>query len=272
MGEEFARHEELTEQLTLHIGNEERLFKRAHRCSQPTELMVAPVELHQRNIQRRLRERSAPKDAFTFGDPVEVSKGILNTANESSKAIDRIDRLVLVRSILSDLIERETDPISIPPGITAHDSQHVEQIRTGVETVTNFHPNRIEAWRRAADDLYAPIDAETGEILTFALEIERGLYDRTSKATSKTDLVRRATRTVIATNGTAWTEAYPEIERVTLLGLSSLSAPHADLLHALLATTSTDVHVHFREGTGAYLKSRVPALLDIDGPGQVVFE
>jgi len=272
MGEAFARHEELTKRLTLHVGDEERLFDRTRRCSQPTELVVAPVELHRRNVQHRLRERNASKGAFAFDDPEGMSRAILKAADEPSKAIDRIDRLALVRSIMPDLIEQETDSFSLPPGVTSHDSHHVEQIRTEVEAVTNFHPSRIEVWRCAADNLYAPIDAESEEILDLALAVERGLHNQTGKATSETDLVRRATRTIVASNGSAWTEAYPEIVRVTLLGLNSLSAPHADLLHALLAATSIDVHVHFREGTGAYLESRVPALLDVEGPGQVVFE
>ena len=272
MEEPFAHHEELTKRLTLHVGDEERLFERARRCSQPTELVVAPVELHRRNVQRRLRERNAPKNAFTFDDPVGISKEILNAANEPSKAIDRIDRLAIVRSILIELAERETDPLSLPPGLSSYDSQHVEQIRTEVEAVTNFHPERLETWKHAADDLYAPTDAKTEEILNLVLAVERTLYNQAEKATSETDLVRRATRAIVATNGSAWSNAYSEIERFTLLGLSSFSAPHADLLHALLATTSMDVHVHFREGTGAYLKSRVPALLDVKSPGQVVFE
>ncbi|WP_218149972.1 hypothetical protein [Natronobacterium haloterrestre] len=254
------------------MGDEEHLFERARCCSQPTELVVAPVELHRRNVQRRLRERNAPKDAFAFDDPEGVSKGILSAAGEPNKAIDRIDRLAQVRSILTELAEGDMDPLSLPPGVSSHDSRYIEQIRTEVEAVTNFHPERIEVWKHAADGLYAPIDSETGEILNLALAVERRLQNRTAKATSETDLVRRATRTIVSSSGSAWTEAYPEIERVTLLGLSGLSAPHADLLHALLATTSIDVHVHFREGSGAYLKRRMPALLDIEGPGQVVFE
>jgi len=81
-----------------------------------------------------------------------------------------------------------------------------------------------------------------------------------------------ATRSITATNGSAWAEAFPEIERLTLLGLSSLSAPHTDLVHGLLAATSLTVHVHFREGTGEYLRGRVPDLLAITDPGTEAFE
>jgi ATP-dependent helicase/nuclease subunit B len=263
---------ESEEQLMLHVGDEELVFERARRCPRPTELVASPVELHQRNVQRRLREANLPKDAFSFIDPVGISKQVLESAGRPTATIDRIDRLSLLRSVLEDSPSHTSSELPLPPGVSSRDPQQVEQIRTEVETVTNFHPERIAAWRDTTDDLYDPIDAESSELLDAALFVERGLRDRTSKAISETGLVRRATRLIVATDGVVWTQAYPHIERLTLLGLSSLSAPHTDFVHAVLSTTPVEVHIHFRSETGAYLKRRFDDLLIRSRPGTEVFE
>ncbi|QIO24396.1 hypothetical protein G9465_15520 [Haloarcula sp. JP-L23] len=138
--------------------------------------------------------------------------------------------------------------------------------------MTNYHPERIAAWEDVVGDLYAPIDADTAALLDTALDVERALRAQTAKAVSETELVRRATRELTATDGTAWTDAYPEMERLSLMGLSSISATVADFLHALVAATTLDVHVYFREVTGEYLEQRFPSLLDIAEPGVEVFE
>jgi len=267
-----THHDGTPDQLTLHVGDEERLFDRARRRSQPTELVVSPVELHQRNIQRRLREARLPKDAFRFADPVGICVRVLETAGRPTAAVDRVDRLSLIRSILEAGGSDEPTTLSLPTGAAPGDPQRIEQIRTDVEAITNFHPDRLAAWGETADKIDEPIDDEAETILETGLGAERELRERTTKAVSETALLRRATRSITATNGSAWAEAFPEIERLTLLGLSSLSAPHTDLVHGLLAATSLTVHVHFREGTGGYLRGRVPDLLAITDPGTEAFE
>ena len=260
------------EQLTLHVGDEDELFERARRCKRPNELVVSPVELHQRNVQRRLREENLPKDAFSFEDPVQLSTRILESSELPTATIDRIDRLTLLRSILEDSMSQESSEIPFPPRFTSREPQQIEQIRTEIETVTNFHPERVAAWQDAASELYSPIDATATELLDTALGVERGLRERTSKVISETELVRRATRVLMATDGSVWESAYPHIERLTLLGLSSLSAPHTDFVHGILATTTVEVHIHFRSESGVYLENRARDLLAVTSPGTEVFE
>ncbi|WP_418282053.1 hypothetical protein [Halorubrum sp. DTA98] len=260
------------ERLTLYVGDEDELFERARRSTRPTELVVSPVELHQRNIQRRLREKNLSKDAFSFEDPVQLSIRLLESTERPTTTIDRIDRLTLLRSILAETTSQESSEIPFPPRFTSREPQQVEQIRTEVETVTNFHPERVAAWRDTADELDSPIDATATELLDTALGLERGLRERTSKAVSETELVRRATRSLMATDGSVWERAYPRIERLTLLGLSTLSAPHTDLVHGILATTTVEVHIHFRSESGVYLEDRAGDLLAVTDPGTEVFE
>jgi len=273
-----TRDDRLPDQLTLHVGDEGRLFERARTRSRPTELVVSPVELHRRNVQRRLREARLPKDAFRFEDPVGICRRVLETSGRSTAVVDRVDRLSLIRSVLDsadperpEATARSTD-IRLPTGASSRDPRRIEQIRTEVEGVTNFHPERIAAWTETAGEIDAPIDDDAVAVLDAGVGIERELRDRTAKAVSETALLRRATRAIASTNGTVWAEAYPNIERLTLLGLSSLSAPHTDLVNALLAATSLEVHVHFREGTGEFLRRRTPELLAVTDPGTEAFE
>lgn len=272
MEETHTRYDGIPDRLTLHVGDEGRLFERARTRPRPNELVVSPVELHRRNVQRRLREARLPKDAFRFEDPVGICLRVLEAAGRPTAAVDRVDRLSLIRSIIEDTEGRDSAESPIQAGAASRDPRRVEQRRTEVEAVTNFHPERIAAWAETAGGLDAPIDDEAGELLDGALGIERELRDRTAEAVSETALLRRATRSIAATDGSTWAEAYPDVERLTLLGLSSLSAPHTDLVNALLTVTSLEVQVHFREGTGEYLRRRVPDLLAITDPGAEAFE
>ena len=259
-------------QLTLHVGDEPRLVERAREKLQPTEIVVAPVELHQRNLQRRLRDANAPKDAFRFRDFGELSRSVLADRGFATEALDRIDRLAAVRDLLEEAAESAEAHGSLPARVGNQDPKHVEQIRAEVESATNFHPKRIAAWHETAERLYEPLDGETGELLDTAVEIERRLRRSDLKAVSEAELVRRATRTLIWSNGYAWEQLYSDVSRLTVVGLSSISATQADFVHALLVSTSLDVHLHFRRRTGEYLKGRVPELLEIENPGRGIFE
>lgn len=271
MQQESTRYESLSEQLTLHVGDEMQLLERAGHVQQPSEIILAPVELHQRNIQRRLREAAKPKESFTFDDVVGVSRRVLNATDVPTAAIDRIDRLSLVRGLLDETVS-SSPTITLPAGVSSHDPQHIEQIRTEIETITNFHPERITAWAATADELPEPIDADTAELLETALDVERGLRTQAEKAISDIELIRRTARELTATNGTVWKETFDNIERLSLVGLSSISAPYADFIHAIAATTSIDVYIYLRRATGDYLSERVQTLFDVSGPGTVVFE
>lgn len=271
---------ELLTSLTTHVGDEERLLDRAERTSSPSELVIAPVQLHRRNLQRRLREAADPRDAFEFTDPESAAEAVLARTDGTHVALDRVDRLSLLRS--------PTDPGGIAaselsPAVQGvdvdgravddrtRDAQHAEQVRSEVESMTNFHPARVDALRDATDDLRAPIDAESDALVARGIGIEAALRERTDDAVSRADLLRRATRRIDRTDGSAWAAAFPAIDRVSFVGVSSVSAPYVDLLHAILAATDVAVEVHLRPGTGPFLEGRLPELLAVDGPGREVF-
>lgn len=261
-----TRPEQLHEKLTLHVGDEQALLERADSSSHLTELVLAPVEIHRRNIQRRLRESQTPKGNVQFAGPTEVGKTILDSAGLPATTIDRVDRLSMIRAVLSD------DELSIRTPAVPADPQTVEQIRTEIENVTGFHPERLDILDNVVDDLATPIDADATEILNAATAIQRALRKRTSKSVSDVAFIRRSTRNILATDGEIWEDAFPDVECVSLVGVSSIPAGHIDLVHAVLHSVSVPVHIHLRQRTGSYLSRRVPRLFDVDDPGAVVFE
>lgn len=275
-----AADRELLTALTTHVGDEERLLDRAERASSPSELVIAPVQLHRRNLQRRLREAADPRDAFEFTDPESTAEAVLARTDEAHVALDRVDRLSLLRS------PTDTGGIAaakLPPAVRGmdvdepagddrtRDARHAEQVRSEVESMTNFHPARIDALRDATGELRAPIDAESDALVARGIGIETALRERTDDGVSRAELLRRATRRIDRTDGAAWGAAFPSIDRVSFVGVSSVSAPYVDLLHAILAATDVAVEVHLRPGTGPFLEGRLPELLAVDDPGREVF-
>lgn len=232
--------------------------------------MLAPTELHQRNLQRRLREAARPQNAFTFVDPETVAEELLAATDTTPTHLDRVDRLAILQSLPAELAEQ-------PPGLrslldTRRDegAQQLEQVPSEIESVTNFHPARVEAVRSVTDEFARPIADETTTLVNGGVAIERWIRGRTAKTVSKAALLRRATRHLDRTDDNPWTERYPDIEQVSFVGVSSISAPYVDFLHALCTATGADIEIHLRPGTGDFLTERLPELLTIDNPGREV--
>jgi ATP-dependent helicase/nuclease subunit B len=256
--------QELPKHLTLHIGDGDALVERVTHTTRQ-ELVLAPVELYRRNIQRRLREAQTSKDGVQCTDPTAVATQLLAVDAQPPNPLDRIDRLSMIRSIHSD------DEASIDSPAVPTDPQGIEQIRTEIENVTGFHPDRLDVLDTVADGLTPPLDADAADLIEAATTIERTLRRRTSKAVSQVESVRRATRRLLETDGEIFRQAYPDIDRISLVGVSSVAISYIDLLHAVLATVSVPVHIHFHAVTGTYLADRVSTLFDVSEPGTVVF-
>lgn len=260
----------LPDSLSVHIGEVDSLLEQATRTRRPTHLVIAPVELHRRNLKLRLSTANLPLDAFEFTGPVNVASQLLETMGRESRSLDRVDRL----SLLNDLLSAENEATErfrmILGGEPAQNAKAVEQARTEIETVTNYHPARVDAFRQTAESVPYPIDTDAEDVLTGTLAVERELRRRTSKATADGHVIRRATRELSATDGAVWGEAYPSVEQVAVVGLSSVPAPLADLVTVLTRTCGVEVHLSLRNGSGPFLVQRLPDLIGVADPGEVV--
>ncbi|PGF17202.1 hypothetical protein CP556_14535 [Natrinema sp. CBA1119] len=260
----------LPDGVAVSIGTVEPLLNRAGQTQSATDLVIAPVELHRRNLKRRLTNAGLPLDAFRFTEPGHVASLVLAKKGRATGSLDRVDRLALLGEILTEETEVTDRFRMILGGKPGQNGKAVEQVRTELEAMTNYHPARVDGFRRVAESVPAPIDADACDVLTGTIAVERELGRRTSKATSERAVVRRATRALAGADGSAWAEAFPTVERVVVVGLSTVPAPLVDLVAAIAATCDVEVRWMLRRGTGPFLKTRLTELLAVPTPGRVV--
>ena len=246
----------------------ETLREHAAMVQQPTDLVIAPVELHKRHLKQRLSQSKEPLTAFDFTDGATVAKRLLDTADRSTQSLDRVDRLHLLDEILADEgPPREFFEVLLGQDPTS-DLKMVERTRSEIEAITNYHPERVESYKNAAETLAPPIEADAHDVLDGVLRVERELRRRTEIAPTDTELIRLATREIVESNGSIWESAYPDIERVVVVGLSNVSASLIDLLTAIARNTTVEAAIWLRSGTESALSSRLPLTVVTD-PGEV---
>ena len=256
--------------ISVHVGAVDTLLSWADCVSSPTELVIAPVELHRRNLKLRLTDADRPLDAFEFTGPASVASRLLETSGRSANSLNRVDRLALLGDILASDHEARDRFRMVLGGDPADNGKAVEQARTELEATTNYHPGRVDAFRQTVETVPSPVDDDAGDVLAGTLAVERALRRQSSKATSDRAVIRRATRVLTEIDGTVWSDAFPNVERVSVVGLSNVPAPLVDLVNAITATCDVEVHWFLRRGTGSFLKPRLAELLSIPDPGQVV--
>jgi hypothetical protein len=262
------------DEIDIHTGTIEPLIQRARHVSHPTDVVIAPVKLHRRNMKLRLTAADKPLDAFHFTDHADVAAHVLDQAGKQSQSLDRVDRLSLIEGMLDD----DTDGGDgveafrrVIGGEPTANAKVVEQARTAVAAISNYHPTRWEALHSEATMCPMPLDADVEDILDGALGVKRELIRRQSKVPSSDELVRRATRLIHTTDGAAWEPPAPSIERVTVVGLSSIPAPLVDLLTVLAEQTDVDVHLVLRDVTGPFLQQRLQQVA-VEHPGRGVLQ
>ena len=259
--------------LSFHDDDLSSLLECSEHAVAPTELVLAPVDLHRRVIKHRLADENRPRDSFRLCKPVDVATELLEakTGNQPGTA-DRIDRLPLLEEILQQHTE-VADRFQLVFGASPADSvKLIEQTRTEVESITGYHPERIEEFRNWCQKQNGPLGADGLDLLTATVELERQLRHQTTRVTSKEALVRWACREVLECDGDLWEQRFPTIDRVWLCGASTVSASLADFFTCLLTTTDVDVQIYVRNTSGTLIRQRLPQLLGIEAPGNEVFD
>ena len=239
----------------VRVGETDALWASAARSPTERHLVVTPVQLHRRNVKRRLREDARPRSEFAFARLVDVARDLAGAARKATDAepttetLDRIDRLALTRRVLRDeAFPSET--LARAVGAPAADrAERIERARTSLGMVTGFHPDRLDALRVVADETTGAAAEDARDLLEGLVALQVALGERTDAAVADTDLLRVATRHVAATPA-VWAEAYPEIERLSVAGVSMLTATLEDFLRTVGGRTAVDVSLYLRAGTG----------------------
>lgn len=263
-----AQSEPSTSPLKIRLINPENLLDHAVHVQQPSDLVIAPVDLHRRNLKKRIAQAEKPLSAFEFSDGPSVATRLLDSSGRSTQSLDRIDRLAILEEILSEE-GRARELFWILLGLDpASNVQAVEKTRTEIEAVTNYHPSRVRAYRKSLQTLTNPIAADAHDALYGVLAVEGALRQYAEKAPTDTELLRRATRVMVNSNGSVWKMAYPKIQRVRIVGLSNVPAPLVDLTTAIGRTTDIEAAICVRPATGRALRERLPQTT-VDNLGEV---
>lgn len=264
-----------------HIGDLDHLWKDTARATTPRHLVVTPTDLHQRNLEERLRKQQWPKSNFEFRRIGELAGGLCGARTSTSTALDRVDRLVLIKDVIREADTPVYDNLGAVLGSPLE--KHIERLertRSELELVTGFHPRRMEALALLLDDQSVPLTEDYLDILAGVSHLHSDLQRRLSsnsdslptQAVSKTSLLCRAMR-VLRTDQSIWTQVYPDIETLSVTGTSMFTAPIADLCRLVSQSTDVDVHAYLRKKSGPKICQQLPTDCSVETFGaQETFE
>jgi len=264
-----------------HVGDLDNLWADARRETVPKHLVITATDLHQRNIEDRLRRQNRPQSNFRFVRIGELAGDITRPTTGVSTAMDRVDRLMLIREVITSTDDPVYDYLAAVLGrpLEKH-IERIERTRSELELVTGFHPTRMDAFASIIGEQRAPAREDTLDLLAGVSHLQKDLQRRLSEvensqptqAVSKTSLLCRALG-VLGDDPSIWTSVYPDIETLSVTGTSMLTAPIEDLCRLVSQTTDVDVHLHLREVSGPRIGRQLSPQSDIETFGsQGVFE
>lgn len=265
----------------LHVGDLDNLWADARRETVPRHLVITATDLHQRNIEDRLRRQQRPQSNFRFVRIGELAGDITRPSPAVSTAMDRVDRLMLIREVIASTDDPVYDYLAAVLGrpLEKH-IERIERTRSEFELVTGFHPTRMDAFASIIEEQRASAREDTLDLLAGVSKLQNDLQRRLTdgenpqptQAVSKTSLLCRALG-VLGDDPSVWTSVYSDIETLSVTGTSMLTAPIEDLCRLVSQTTDVDVHLHLREVSGPQIGRQLSPQSDIETFGsQGVFE
>ena len=247
----------------IHICAEDELINRAHRAQQPTDIVLAPEQFHRRNLKRVIADRNQPRSSLALLTPAAVATELLSSPEESDPAVlDRMDRL----RVLKDLLESPSGDVSRLSRVfgTSLTTQldRIEAAREELSLLTGHHSTRRSALETVCAELDGVARLDALDLLTGISSLEEQLRDRVEEYISTEAVLEAGTEVVTNTGGDAWQKEYAGIERVNVVGISTLGTPLLAFLTAIGRETSSTVHLYLRARTGPRIASRLQSRLD----------
>lgn len=274
-----TRHTDLP--FELHVGDLDNLWADARRETVPKYLVITATDLHQRNIEDRLRRQNRPQSNFRFRRIGELAGDITRLSPAVSSAMDRVDRLRLIKEVVASTEDPVYDYLAAALGspLEKH-TERIERTRSELELVTGFHPSHMDAFASIVGEQRAPAREDTLDLLAGVSRLHNDLRRRlangetpqSTQAVSKTSLLCRALGT-LSDEPSVWTSVYPDIETLSITGTSMLTALVEDLCRLVSQRTDVDVHLHLNEVSGPQISRQLSSQSDIETFGsQGVFE
>lgn len=242
--------------LTTHVGEPERLLRFAARSTTPTDLVVTPEQLHRRNVKRALAVENQPRSSIRFVGPTQIARDLRESTGRNPEAMDRIDRIRAIETLLETKPDAFNRIEALLGTNLVAQAAEIEAIRSTIDGVTGFDENRIGTLHRLFSAYSETVQRDARDLLGGALATERILTEAVDTEVSSDALVRSAASLLHGDGNDLWAAVYPNIERVHIAGVSSVSASLMDLLGAIDSETSVDIHLYLRAGTGPRLAAQ----------------
>lgn len=255
---------------------ERTLLDRAERRRRPTDVVLAPEQLHRRNLKRAVAAGGRPRSSLRIRTPVDVARQVASAGDRPEPpTLDRVDRLRIVRELVDDApgaVDRLRGVYGAP--LTAH-AESIEAGRAELALVTGHRPQRLDALRTVCSALDGVDRADAVDYVAGIEALADALRRRVDGHPGEASVFDAGRDLLLATDGSAWADAFDAVDRVTVAGISTLGTPLLDFLSALARTTDVTVDFHLRAGTGPRIARRLgPRLGDPSGPvsGQPTFD
>lgn len=155
----------------VRVGETDALWANAGRSPTERHLVVTPVQLHRRNVKRRLREDARPRSEFAFARLFDVARDLAGAARKATdvepttETLDRIDRLALTRRILREESFPAETLARVVGAPAADRTERIERARTSLSVVMGFHSDRLAALRAVADETMGAAAADARDLL-----------------------------------------------------------------------------------------------------------
>lgn len=232
----------------------------ARRSETTTDLVLTPEQLHRRNLKHALAADARPRSSLRFAEPVDVARDVAGASAET-RTLDRVDRLRLLDDVLA-APDGEIAGLRAVLGtdLPAH-AEAVEAAREELDVVAGGHPARLDALSDVADSLPPVAAREAADLLDGVAAVGRELDARTDAAVSDVPVFRAGCDALAASDGAAWDDAFPTVERLCVAGVSTLGSALLDFLGHVAAFTDVEVHLFLRAATGPRIADRLGARL-----------
>ncbi|GAA0301751.1 hypothetical protein [Halarchaeum salinum] len=249
-----------TASVTVHVGTTATLVERATRRAAATDLVLTPERLHERNLKRALAEHARPRSSLHLASPTAVAHRVAPHTTDRG-VLDRADRLRLLETVLDDRAVASEPLRSVFGTNPAAHAEAIEAAREELMTVAGEVGARRDALEVVADSLSTTAGQETQALLDGLVAVEDALAERADRDVSTAAALRAARDAIVRSDGAAWADAFPTIERLALAGVSTVGSPLLDFLGVVAASTDTDVHLFVRAGTGPRIADRLATRL-----------
>ncbi|MFC7059896.1 hypothetical protein [Halovenus salina] len=141
----------------------------------------------------------------------------------------------------------------------------IEAAREELSVLTGYQPSRLSALETVCNEISTVASQDALDLLVGVRDLQKRFQERLEGYVSAESVVRHSCELLVESDGDAWPDMYADIERVNVVGISTLGTPLLEFLRALERTTSVTVHLYLRAQTGPRIADRLPARLQ-DSP------